>query len=146
MRLGCCEATITLWSPSQPLGPSGLGPLMGKSTENPAGFGHFSGMFWIANAESFDLEGGITGKTDKNFMALPDSSSDPEIEAQNEMVKMGLSHFPKPSEAQVAQVGQGNGPARGSVNPGYLYLLVPCRGLGETHDQWEFQNPKSEKN
>ena len=97
MRLGCCEATITLWSPSQPLGPSGLGPLMGKSTENPAGFGHFSGMFWIANAESFDLEGGITGKTDKNFMALPDSSSDPEIEAQNEMVKMGLSHFPKPS-------------------------------------------------
>ena len=55
-------------------GRAGWAPLMGKSTENPAGFGHFSGMFWIANAESFDLEGGITGKTDKNwrhFQTLP---------------------------------------------------------------------------
>ena len=55
--------------------------------------------------ESLKFEAGIdfesvkAEKHWKHFQTFPDSG-DPEIEAQNEMVKMGLSHFPKPSEAQ----------------------------------------------
>ena len=76
--------------------------------------------------------GGRTGST---------TSRDPEIEAQNEMVKMGLSHFPKPSEAQVQGTGAGGSAAEARLP------VPPCAmsgGLGEI-DQREFQDPKHQR-
>ena len=121
----CCEATITLWSPSQPLVPSGLGPWFSE--------GMIEGRLWACRWV-IEIRGWHWFRIRKSWEtleALPDISRfwwswdwGPKWDGKDGPVTFSKA-------VRGPGTASGNGPAGRPVNPGYRYLPVPCQELGD---------------